>query len=156
MKRPFFLAATHLAAVLAGIGIGIYTLPILTAPPAPSADALRAAEASALWRTRFVRELPGSDPLHWGEGEVRLSRQAISFAGTLAPGPAYRLYLAPGQVETAEAFLKVKAQSLPVGEIKSFDGFIVPLAAGVPLENYQSVVVWCEAFSQFITSGRYR
>ena len=43
-----------------------------------------------------------------------------------------------------------------LGDIKTFENFIVPLPAGTPLERYNTVVVWCEAFSQFITAAKYR
>jgi len=50
----------------------------------------------------------------------------------------------------------VKAQSRAVGDVKTFDGFVLPLAAGTPLDRFEAVVVWCEAFSMFITAGKYR
>ena len=62
----------------------------------------------------------------------------------------------PEFVETHDDFVKLKAKSLAVGDIKTFENFIVPLPAGTALENYKAVVVWCEAFSQFITAARYR
>jgi len=37
-----------------------------------------------------VRNLKGSDLLHWGEGEVRVSRNRIAHIGRLAPGPDYK------------------------------------------------------------------
>lgn len=156
MKKKLLLAATHLAALATGFALGIYLLPILTAPEGPLAAELQASAAGARYQGEFRRGLKGSDALHWGEGRVTVSPTAVTFTGRLAPGPAYRLYLVPEFVETKEDFLRVKAQSLPLGEIRSFDGFIVPVAPGTPLEAHQAVVVWCEAFSQFITAARYR
>lgn len=43
-----------------------------------------------------------------------------------------------------------------VGDIRTFENFIVPLPAGTRLQDYDTVVVWCEAFSQFITAAKYR
>ena len=43
-----------------------------------------------------------------------------------------------------------------MGEVKTFENFIVPLAPGTDLARYEVVVIGCEAFSQFITAAKYR
>ena len=156
MRRALLLLASHTIVLAIGFAGGIYVLPILTAPPAPEAAALRAATANALFTTSFERNLRGSDFLHWGEGEVRITRDKIAHQGRLAPGPDYRLYLTPSFVETKEAFLSIKAQSRQVAEIKSFNGFLVEIPPGTDLDAHAAIVVWCESFSQFITAARYR
>lgn len=100
MRRWLVLATTHLAVLALGFGAGIYALPILTAPGAPDAKALDRVAAETLYAGRFVRDLKGSNRLHWGEGEVRVSRNHIAHFGRLAPGPDYKLYLAPRFVNT--------------------------------------------------------
>jgi hypothetical protein len=156
MKRFLLLALSHLAVLAVGVALGIYLLPILAAPPAPSADEVRAASATASFRGEFKRELKGSDPLHWGEGQLAVGPATIALMGRIAPGPAYKLYLVPEFVETAEDFKRIKPQSLAVADVKTFENFIVPLAPGTDLARYAGVVIWCESFSQFITAGRYR
>lgn len=156
MKRIVLLAASHLLVLAAGFALGVYLLPILAAPPAPTAAEVQAAARGASYQGTFARDLPGSDALHWGEGRVTVTPASVALAGRLAPGPAYRLYLVPEFVDTPEGFARVRARSLPVGEIRTFENFIVPLAAGTPVDQYSAVVVWCEAFSKFITAARYR
>ena len=156
MKRLLLLTVSHLLVLGLGFALGIYLLPILAAPPAPDPAQLRAAAQGARFQGEFRRDLKGSDALHWGEGQVTLASAAVTLAGRVAPGPAYRLYLVPEFVETGEDFLRLKSKSLAVGDVKTFENFIVPLPPGTPLENYTTVVVWCEAFSQFITAARYR
>jgi hypothetical protein len=156
MKKALVLIVSHLAVLALGFALGVYLLPILAAPPAPTAAQVQAAGAGAGYSTSFVRNLKGSDALHWGEGRVSVGPAAISLMGRIAPGPAYRLYLVPGTVESAQEFLRVKAQSLPVADVRTFENFIAPLPPGTPLDRYNSVVIWCESFSQFITAGRYR
>lgn len=156
MNKLLLLAASHFVVLVAGFALGIYLLPILAAPESPTAAQLQAAAAGARYAGEFRRNLRGSDALHWGEGQVTLTPQAVTLAGRIAPGPAYRLYLVPEFVETPADFQRVKARSLAVGDIKTFENFIVTLPPGTPLENYAAVVVWCEAFSQFITAARYR
>ncbi|HYF41440.1 MAG TPA: DM13 domain-containing protein [Ramlibacter sp.] len=156
MRKSLLLASTHLAAFVLGFGLGVYLLPIIAAPPAPSEAQVRAAASGASYRGAFVRTLKGSDPLHWGEGDVTVGPKAVTLQGRLAPGPAYRLYLVPEFVETGADFLRVKGASLAVGDVKTFENFVVPLPEGAAPERFAAVVVWCEAFSQFITAARYR
>ena len=156
MTRTLLFIASHLVVLVVGFALGIYLLPILSAPPAPSMAEVQASAHGALYHGEFRRSLPGSDALHWGEGRVTVSASSVTLAGRLAPGPAYRLYLVPEFVDTQEAFERVKARSLPAGEIRTFDNFIVPLPGGTPVDRYSTVVVWCEAFSKFITAARYR
>jgi hypothetical protein len=156
MARALLFIASHLGVLVVGFALGVYLLPILSAPPAPSMADVQASAHGALYHGEFRRSLPGSDALHWGEGRVTVSASSVTLAGRLAPGPAYRLYLVPEFVDTQEAFERVKARSLPAGDIRTFDNFIVPLPGGTPVDRYSTVVVWCEAFSKFITAARYR
>jgi hypothetical protein len=155
MKR-LMLILSHAFVLLVGAALGVYLLPILTAPPAPSAGDIRSASVAAQFRAEFKRELKGSDPLHWGEGALSVGPSSITLAGRIAPGPAYKLYLVPEFVETGEDFKRMKSRSLPVADVKTFENFIVPLAPGTPLEHFNTVVIWCESFSQFITAAKYR
>lgn len=156
MRRSLILSATHIFALVIGFAVGIYVLPILTAPEAPSDAQVKAAGTGADYRAEFRRDLKGSDPLHWGEGVVTVGRNAVSLDGKLAPGPDYKLYLVPEFVETKQDFLRVKGQSLRIGDVKTFENFIVSVPQGTDLSRYNTVVVWCEAFSMFITAAKYR
>jgi hypothetical protein len=156
MIKAFILAGTHLATLAAGFALGIYLLPILTAPPAPTTTEIRSAMDGADFRGKFDRNLPGSDFLHWGEGEVVVGKSRIVHQGRLAPGPDYKVYLAKSFVDTKQGFLAIKQQSVRLGDVKTFNGFIVDVPSGVDVTAYTTVVVWCEAFSQFISAAKYR
>ena len=156
MRRRLTLTTTHLAVLALGFGGGIYALPILTAPAAPDADVLDRVAAETLYAGRFVRDLKGSNRLHWGEGEVRVSRKHIAHFGHLAPGPDYKLYLAPRFVDTEAAFLLVKDASRRVGDVRTFNGFLVDVPAGIDVRDYNTVVIWCESFNQFISAAEYQ
>ena len=155
-RRTALLMASHALVLLVGFAAGIYTLPILTAPQGPSAEQVAQAAAGGLYRGEFRRDLKDSDPLHWGEGTVTVSPQQIVFTGRLAPGPDYKLYLSPEFVETEVDFQRLKPGMQRVGDVKTFENFIVTLPAGTEPSRYTSVIVWCETFSQFITAARYR
>lgn len=154
--RKLLLVATHLLALAAGFGLGVYFLPILIAPEGPSDSDVRAASTGATFSGTFRRNLPGSDFLHWGEGAVAVGPKAIALMGRVSPGPDYKLYLSPQYVEDKAAFLGVKAQAARVGDVKTFENFVVPIPESIDLARYNTVVVWCETFSMFITSARYR
>lgn len=155
-RRFLMLLASHVFVLLAGFGAGIYALPILTAPDGPSAEQVARVAAGGLYSGAFRRDLKDSDPLHWGEGTVTVSPQQVAFDGRLAPGPDYKLYLSPEFVETEADFKRLKSTMLRVGDVKTFENFIVPLPAGTDPSRYTSVIVWCETFDQFITAARYR
>jgi hypothetical protein len=150
------LIITHGAIFMGGFALGIYALPILIAPPAPSESEVKEFAAEAEYSAEFRKDLKDSDGLHWGEGTVSLSTSAITFMGELSPGPDYKLYLSPEFIETEVDFNQLKAQMIQVGEIKTFDNFVVNLPEGVILEEFNSVIVWCETFGEFITSAKYR
>jgi hypothetical protein len=156
VKRIFLLAGTHVFALLLGFGLGVYLLPILTAPPSLEQDMLSRASEDALFTTEFEQDLRGNDALHWGEGAVSITATRIVHEGQLSAGPDYRLYLVPEFVEHEDDFTPIKARSRMVGEIKRFDGFILDIPADVNLDAYTTVLVWCEAFGEFIAAARYR
>lgn len=156
LTRILILTSSHL--LLAGIGfaMGIYALPIITAPEAPSRAVVNAASASAQFSGEFRRDLSGSDALHWGEGTVSVGADAISLVGQLAPGPDYKLYLAQEFVETEADFERVKPAMVRVADVKTFENFLVSVPASVDVAKYNTVIVWCESFGQFITAARYQ
>lgn len=156
MKKLLLLAFTHAAALLAGFAAGVYLLPILIAPAAPSAaEAARLSEGAA-YSGLFRRELKDSDALHWGEGRVSIGHAHVTLVGRIAPGPDYKLYLSPEFVETEADFKRLKPSMQRIGDVKTFENFVVPLPAGVDPARYTTVIVWCETFSEFITAARYR
>jgi hypothetical protein len=156
MKKWLMSGITHTVALAIGFAAGIYALPILIAPSAPSATDINAQAGGAEFTGQFRRDLKDSDLLHWGEGTVSISRRSIVLMGRIAPGPDYKLYLSPEFVETEADFLRLKPAMARVGDVKTFDNFIVPVPESVNPANYNTVIVWCETFSQFITAAKYR
>ena len=147
---------THTIAMVLGVMLGFYLLPILTAAEGPSVSEVESSSQQTLYKTRFHKDIAGSNLIYWGEGDVSISKTNISFKGSLAPGPDYFLYLTKNLVDTRKSFLAIKQVSLKVGPIRTFDNFIVPLDESVDLEQYDAVVVWSETFSLFVTSASYR
>ena len=150
------LIATHSVVGTLGFGVGIYALPILTAPPAPSESEIKVIASQAKYTTEFRRDLKDSDVLHWGEGTVSVGSRSITLMGKLAPGPDYKLYLSPNFVETEADFNRLKTNMVLVGDVKTFENFSVNVPSGIELSKFNSVIVWCESFGEFITSAKYR
>lgn len=155
-RQALLLVITHGAVAAAGFAGGIYALPVLIAPPAPTHEEMKAAIAQVQFTGEFRRDLKDSDSLHWGEGVVSIASNAISLSGRLAPGPDYKLYLSPEFVETEADFKRLKSRMVRVGDVKTFENFIVAVPQGIDPAQYSAVVVWCEAFGQFITAAPYR
>jgi len=156
MRKIVLSCLSHAAAIAIGFAAGIYALPILIAPVGPANTDVASLQKQARFKGEFRRSIKGSDFFHWGEGTVTLDNKAITLMGKIAPGPDYKLYLVPEFVDSKEAFLRAKTSALRVGDVKTFDNFIVPLGEGVDLAKYTTVLVWCETFSMFITAASYR
>ena len=154
--KKILLAVSHVAAVAVGFALGIYALPILIAPPAPTQSEVASQAASARYTGQFRRDLKDSDALHWGEGTVSISARAVALAGELAPGPDYKLYLSPEFVETESDFNRLKPRMVRIGDVKTFRNFVVAVPESVDPGQYSAVIVWCETFGQFITAARYK
>lgn len=156
MGKFIFYSFTHLLFGAIGFAAGIYALPILTAPGAPPMAEVMAAKQQAEFSGEFRRDLADSDFLHWGEGTLSVGRESIALHGKIAPGPDYKLYLSPEFVETEQAFNRLKPQMVQVGEVKTFENFVVPVPQGIDPSQYNTAVVWCESFGEFITAAKYR
>ena len=142
------------AGLVIGFGLGVYFLPILTAEKGLDAAVIEALSQSALREGTFVRDLPGSDGLHWGDGVIMANADRIWLDGEISPGPDYRLYLIPKYVETGAEFRQIKNGSTQIGPIKAFENFALDIPADVEVINFPAVLIWCEAFGQFITAAR--
>jgi hypothetical protein len=150
------LTVSHLLVAVAGFALGVYLLPILTAPSGPSAAEVAAEAGQAEFTGEFQRNLAGSDFLHWGEGIVSIGRKSIALQGQIAPGPDYKLYLSPEFVETEAEFNRVKPRMVRVGDVKTFENFLIPVPEGIDPSRFNTVVVWCETFGEFITAASYQ
>ena len=151
-----FGTAKFTAGLVIGFALGVYFLPILTEEKGLDSAALAQLEASAERSGTFTRDLPGSDAFHWGEGTVRASASRIWLDGRVSPGPDYRLYLTPSLATDEGSFLRIKAQSVQIGEIKAFSNFSLEVPPGIDAGGYGAVLIWCEAFGEFITAAELR
>ncbi|QUJ66188.1 DM13 domain-containing protein [Photobacterium sp. GJ3] len=156
LKTFMTLSVTHLSVGVLGFVLGIYLLPILIAPPAPTEAEVIQISSQAQYSATFRKDLKDSDAFHWGEGQVSLTAEFITFMGQLAPGPDYKLYVSPAFVETEADFQRLKNEMALVGDVKTFENFVVKVPKDIDLSGYNTVIVWCESFGEFITSAKYQ
>ncbi len=110
----------------------------------------------AKYHGKFKKDLKDSDLFHWGEGKVSVGNEYITLKGKLAPGPDYKLYLSEEFVETEDDFNRLKTTMALVGDVNTFDNFKVKVSPNIDISKYNTVIIWCETFNQFITSAKYR
>jgi hypothetical protein len=154
-RRHIILALSMKLAVglLVGFGLGVYFLPKII-EEAPADETLITAEINTAEKQAvFVKNRADSDPIHWGEGILYLTASRATLDGRVSPGPDYRLYLTPSFVETGDDFRAIKSQSKEIARIKGFTNFSYELPQGVDINAYGGVIVWCERFGVYITSG---
>ncbi|MCL1144721.1 DM13 domain-containing protein [Shewanella sp. 10N.261.52.F9] len=156
LKKMILLLISHLLIGLFGVALGIYILPILIAPASPTVAELSTLSSQAQYVGTFKKDLKDSDYFHWGEGKILVGQEHITLVGSLAPGPDYRLYLSPEFVETETDFKRLKANMIFVGPVTTFNHFTVKMPQGIQVSKYNTVIVWCETFSEFITSAKYQ
>jgi hypothetical protein len=155
-KKIILLISSYIIVFVLGFGLGIYLLPILTSPKSVNIDKIIKLEKNTLYKTVFVRDLKGSDLFHWGEADVSVSKNEIIVNGSIAPGPDYKLYLTKEFVEQEEEFLSIKDNSRYVAEVKTFKNFVITVPEDIDINDYNTIVIWCESFSEFITAAKYK
>jgi hypothetical protein len=135
-----------------GIAVGIFVFPYLFPPP-PAAERLTEADRSRLTATgTFIHANP-SDPVHWGRGKVSVYERAVFLESDfkVGPGPKYHVYLVPKAQVRSEADVK-SVTPVDLGRLRAFEGSQrYPIPASVMLDDYKSIVIWCEQFSVLIS-----
>ncbi|WP_234985280.1 DM13 domain-containing protein [Oceanospirillum multiglobuliferum] len=156
LRTIILFLITHLSVGAFGFALGIYMLPILIAPTSPTVSEVARLSSGAQYSAIFKKALKGSDSFHWGEGQVSIGPDYITLTGRLAPGPDYKLYLSKEFVETESDFNRLKDNMVRVGDVKTFENFVVEIPQNIDISRYSSIIVWCETFGEFITAARYQ
>ena len=119
------------------------------------------AAVSLLKSGAFNPDARGSDGLHRGRGDVTL----VSFMGEnrlvfmdnfhVTNGPDYKVYLlGHSDIQTEKEFKPIKDESHQLDSLVQFSGFqVFTLPSDIDPDEVQSVLVWCEAFSEFISNA---
>ena len=135
-----------------GVAVGFFAFPYVF-PPAPAQDMLSGEEGERLVaRGTFIHANP-SDPIHYGKGSVRVYEEVVflDMDFEVGPGPAFRVYLVPA-AGIRDSSQVPGTMFVDLGPLRSFKGSQrYPVPGGVALEDYPSVVIWCERFDVLIS-----
>jgi len=136
----------------AGTALGFFLFPFVFPPP-PATDQLTAAERTkAVAKGTFIQANP-SDPIHTGKGNVTVYEGTVFLEPDfeVGPGPDFHVYLVP-KANVRSAGNVADTMYIDLGRLRSFKGsqkYAVP--AGVDLEKFPSVVIWCQRFGVLIS-----
>ena len=135
-----------------GVAAGFFVYPFVFPPP-EAMETLTAEEQSRLVaRGEFIHANP-SDPIHYGMGKVAVYETVVHLDADfeVGPGPKFHVYLVPNSEVRDEAEVE-STMFVDLGRLRAFKGsqkYQIP--AGVDLENYPSVVIWCAQFGVLIS-----
>lgn len=141
---------------MAGFAGGIFVYPylflndIVAHEPVPDAPS-RALVASG----RFIHANP-SDPIHRGQGGVKVYQDLLHLESDfeVGPGPKYHVYLVPAAEITPSTAVE-KTMFVDLGRLRAFKGSQnYPIPTGVEIKDYPHAVIWCEQFSVLISPAR--
>ena len=135
-----------------GVALGFFVYPFVFPPPA-AMDQLSETDQEQLLATgTFIHANP-NDPVHWGKGSVEVYENVVFLKDDfqVGPGPAFHVYLVPKEAVRTSADVR-DTMFIDLGPLRAFEGsqrYEIP--AGVDLNDYPSVVIWCRQFSVLIS-----
>ena len=89
-----------------------------------------------------MKDVKDSDFLHWGEGQISISKEKIICQGNLSHSRGNKLYLTKTFVTDEEGFLKKRNKKFKMGTINSLNEFLHEFRKTPSLERNNSVVIW--------------
>jgi len=135
-----------------GVAVGFFAFPYVFPPP-EAMEALDVETGSeAVARGTFIHA-DLSDPVHYGSGSVTVYDDVV-FLGEdfeVGPGPAFHVYLVPEANVRVSSYVK-GTMFVDLGRLRAFKGsqnYAIP--AGIDLDDYPSVVIWCAEFGVLIS-----
>jgi hypothetical protein len=159
MKKYLLIALTGL---IIGVGIGaagtIVIYPFIFPPLEVNEQIADVHSKRIIASGSFIHPNP-NDPVHWGKGGASIYQGAgqteifLESDFEVGPGPAYHVYLSTGRhIKNNSGFST--AENMDIGRLKSFSGSqVYKKPASADFSKYNSVVIWCKAFNQLITSA---
>jgi hypothetical protein len=135
-----------------GVAVGFFAFPYVFPPPEAMETLGAQAASEPVARGTFIHADP-SDPVHYGSGAVTVYDDVV-FLGEdfeVGPGPAFHVYLVP-KAEIRRSLDVKGSMFVDLGKLRAFKGsqnYAIP--AGVELDDYPSVVIWCAEFGVLIS-----
>lgn len=152
MKTFLHIAIGLVIGGIAGFGAGIVAFPYLFPPPAVNEQVADKENKQTVASGQFIHADP-SDPIHFGEGGLTVYNDLLHLEADfkVGPGPKYHVYLVPEKDISPDTEVQ-DTMYVDLGRLKAFEGSQnYPIPNGINLNNYQSVVIWCEQFDVLIS-----
>lgn len=138
--------------VFGGFAAGIFLFPYLFPPPPVNEVVADKATKTVVATGQFIHANP-SDPVHYGHGGVTVYKDLVHLESDfeVGPGPKFHLYLVQDANVTPDTRVQ-DSMYVDLGRLKAFAGSQnYPIPEGVNLNNYKTIVVWCEQFNVLIS-----
>ena len=135
-----------------GFALGIVVFPYLFPPPEVNEPLSNESAREVLARATFIHANP-SDPIHHGRGTATLYADLVRLEADfeVGPGPKFHVYLVP-LAEVTPATEVEKTMFVDLGRLKAFSGSQnYPIPGGTNVDDFGSVVIWCEQFNVLIS-----
>ncbi len=147
---------------IGGAGAMLIAFPFLF-PPAEVNEIYQAAnsgEVQVLAGGSFRVDTPAQDGAHWGLGTFKVYDKigdsvVLELQGDfkVGPGPNFWIYLNGNDGIIDEETFNADAGRIKVVKLKSFKGSQVYEIDRTDFESAKGITIWCETFSQYITSA---
>jgi len=158
MKRILLsLFSGGIGGIAIGFALGIFIYPYWFLNDVADEKLNANVEQTTLSTGTFIQANP-DDPVHWGKGKLRLSRDGQSNITVflekdfeVGPGPRFHVYLVDNDnIRSAGDFKAAKVFDL--GRLRAFKGSqVYQIPANTDISSYGSVVIWCKEFGVLIS-----
>lgn len=138
-----------------GFAGGIFLFPYLFPPPPVNEMVLDKDKRKVLARGDFIHANP-ADPVHYGQGRLTVYDGLLHLEEDfeVGPGPKFHVYLVPEAEVTPDTRVN-ETMYVDLGRLKAFSGSQnYPIPDGVNVQDFQSVVIWCEQFNVLISPAK--
>jgi hypothetical protein len=141
-----------------GVAVTVFAYPFYF-PPAQVNEQVQNVAAKTIYATGTFIDTSPSDRVHWGKGNTKIYKDGKQFEVFLeknfqvGPGPAFHVYLSESSDIKSNADFK-KSVNYDLGNLKSFKSSqVYQVPQNIDMKKIKSVVIWCQAFSQLITTA---
>ncbi len=138
-----------------GFALGIFTFPYLFPPPAINETVADSDSRTVVATGEFIHANP-ADPVHYGKGGFTLYHDLLHLETDfeVGPGPKYHVYLVPLD-EVKPSSPVDETMYVDLGRLKAFSGSQnYPVPDGINLQDFGSIVIWCEQFNILISPAK--
>lgn len=135
-----------------GVALGFFLFPYIFPPPEAMEQLTQSEKTMLVAKGTFIQADPG-DPVHYGKGKVSIYKKTVFLHEDfeVGPGPDFHVYLVP-KVKVRASSDVADTMYVDLGRLRSFKGSQkYPIPAGLDLNKFETVVVWCQQFSVLIS-----